>query len=66
MSDPIVLFVDDEEDLRDVARQTLDLADLPVATFAEAEGALPELEGQAAVLVEQSIEFYEDMKSRAI
>ena len=40
MTDAIVLFVDDEEDLRAVARQTLDLADLPVEAFADAEGAL--------------------------
>ncbi len=40
MSEPVVLFVDDEEDLRDVASQTLDLAGLPVQTFADAQDAL--------------------------
>ncbi len=35
-----VLFVDDEDDLREVARQTLELADLPIETFADAEAAL--------------------------
>ncbi|MXQ09528.1 response regulator [Alphaproteobacteria bacterium GH1-50] len=40
MSDPTVLFVDDEADLREVARQTLDLAGLKAAVFADAEEAL--------------------------
>ena len=40
MSEPVVLFVDDEEDLRDVASRTLDLAGLPVQTFADAQDAL--------------------------
>ncbi len=35
-----VLFVDDEEHLRLAAEQSLELADLPVTTFAEAEAAL--------------------------
>ncbi|MEM9031282.1 MAG: sigma-54 dependent transcriptional regulator [Pseudomonadota bacterium] len=35
-----VLFVDDEEHLRLAARQSLELADLPVDVFAEAEDAL--------------------------
>lgn len=40
MTEPTVLFVDDEEDLREVARQTLELADLKVQTFAEGTAAL--------------------------
>lgn len=40
MTEMSVLFVDDESDLREVARQTLHLADLPVETFADAEAAL--------------------------
>ncbi len=40
MTELSVLFVDDEDDLREVARQTLELADLPVETFADAEAAL--------------------------
>lgn len=43
MTDERILFVDDEEDLRLAASQTLDLADLPVAPFAEAEAALAEV-----------------------
>ena len=35
-----VLFVDDEEELRRVAGQTLELADLTVSLFAHAEEAL--------------------------
>ena len=40
MNDPTVLFVDDEADLREVARQTLELAGLKAAVFADAEQAL--------------------------
>ena len=40
MSEAQVLFVDDEEDLRRVACQTLDLADLSVKAFASGEEAL--------------------------
>ena len=40
MSGATVLFVDDEDDLRAVAEQTFDLAEMPVETFAEAESAL--------------------------
>ncbi len=40
MTGMTVLFVDDEDDLREVARQTLELADLPIETFADAEAAL--------------------------
>ena len=39
MNDPTVLFVDDEADLREVARQTLELAGLKAAVFADAEQA---------------------------
>ncbi|MBT8458043.1 MAG: sigma-54 dependent transcriptional regulator [Boseongicola sp.] len=40
MNDELILYVDDEEDLRLAACQTLDLADLQVKPFAEAEAAL--------------------------
>lgn len=40
MSTETVLFVDDEEDLRLAAAQTLDLADLNARCFADAEAAL--------------------------
>ncbi|MBF9036244.1 response regulator [Rhodobacterales bacterium HKCCE2091] len=40
---PLVLFVDDEADLREAARQTLMLADLPAEGFSEAEAALARL-----------------------
>lgn len=41
MSSERILFVDDEEDLRRAASQTLDLADLSVTSFSDAEAALP-------------------------
>ena len=40
MSNPDVIFVDDEEDLRRAARQSLDLADLSVRCFPDARAAL--------------------------
>ncbi len=40
MNEARVLFVDDEEDLRLAAAQTLDLADLPVTCMADGEAAL--------------------------
>ncbi len=43
MSSERILFVDDEEDLRRAASQTLDLADLSVIPFSDAEAALPEV-----------------------
>ena len=43
MSDERILFVDDEEDLRRAACQTLDLADLAVTPFGEAETALSQV-----------------------
>lgn len=43
MSEPRVLFVDDEEHLRIAAEQTLDLADLPVTCLSEGEAALAEI-----------------------
>jgi len=43
MSSERILFVDDEEDLRRAACQTLDLADLEVTPFAEAEAALSQV-----------------------
>lgn len=40
MSEDLILYVDDEEDLRRAACQTLELAELPVKPFAQAETAL--------------------------
>ena len=40
MTDSRILYVDDEEDLRRAACQTLDLADLPATPFETAESAL--------------------------
>lgn len=43
MTEPQVLFVDDEEHLRLAAAQTLDLADLPVTCLADGEAALAQI-----------------------
>ncbi|MGR3494776.1 sigma-54-dependent transcriptional regulator [Citreimonas sp.] len=52
MTDESVLFVDDEEDLRLSAEQSLMLADLPVRLFARAEDALAHVgRDRASVLV---------------
>ncbi|MBJ6138327.1 sigma-54-dependent transcriptional regulator [Marinobacter litoralis] len=49
MTAPVVIFVDDDPDIRMVMEQTLALEDLPVACFADGESALeqvgPEYEG---------------------
>lgn len=52
MTDPKVLFVDDEEELRKAGRQTLELADMEVETFPSAKAVLPLISTNAnAVLV---------------
>ncbi len=43
MTEPRILFVDDEVDLRRAAAQTLDLADLTVTPFAQADAALAQI-----------------------
>ncbi len=43
MTEPHVLFVDDEEHLRLAAAQTLELADLPVTCLADGEAALAQI-----------------------
>lgn len=38
-----VLFVDDDEDVREAAQQTLELADIPVEVFSDAASAVERL-----------------------
>ncbi len=44
MSEPVVLFIDDEEHIRAANQQTLDLAGFAVETFEMAEQALPRID----------------------
>lgn len=44
MSAPLVLFVDDEEHLRNAARQSMDLEGIAVECFAQAEAALARID----------------------
>lgn len=52
MTAPKVLFVDDEEELRNAGRQTLELAEIEVETFPSASAVLPAISTHAnAILV---------------